>query len=144
MRSSADSSSGCGVSKIGSGGARNLAAYRNALPGLGVEGCVSERHGWVSILLAVPGICACAVAIFGFFRKIVTNGLPYRPGLSASEHYQAVGESYSNGFLTGFFLCFFLVLAVLAAGTLAARRRRPHHVQRPEAARTVAFPGKSA
>jgi hypothetical protein len=110
-----------------------------------VEVSVSHRNSWISVLIAVPGVCACVVALVGFFRKIVSNGLPFRPGLSASEYYQSVGQAYGDGFLTGFFLCFFLVLAVLALGAIQARRQRPRLVRgKSEPTQPVAFPGTPA
>lgn len=110
-----------------------------------VEASVSHRNTWISVLIAIPGVCACVVALVGFFRKIISNGLPYRKGLSPSEHYRAVGEAYGSGFLTGFFLCFFLVLAVLAVGAMQARRQRPRLVRgKSEPAHPVAFPSSTA
>jgi hypothetical protein len=106
---------------------------------------LSHRHSWISVFIAIPGVAACILALFAFFRKILVNGLPFRPGLSASEHYQAVGKAYSDGFLTGFFLCFFLVLAVFAIGAMLARRRRPHLVRRKtDMVTPVQFPGTPA
>jgi hypothetical protein len=106
---------------------------------------LSHRHSWISVLIAIPGVAACVLALVGFLRKIVTNGLAFRKGLTASEHYRAVGEAYGDGFLTGFFLCFFLVLAVVALGAMMARRQRPHLVRRKtDAVAPVPFPGTPA
>ena len=106
---------------------------------------MSRRHSWISVLIAIPGVCACVVALVGFFRKVIGNRLAFHAGLSPSEFYRAVGRAYGDGFLTGFFLCFFLVLAVVAVGALLARPARPRLVRRSDdAARPVAFPGTPA
>jgi len=109
------------------------------------EPTLSHRHSWISVLIAIPGVAACVIALVGFFRKIIVNGLPFRRGLSASEYYQAVGEAYGDGFLTGFFLCFFLVLAVVAVSAMMARRKRPQLVRRKtDTTAPVHFPGTPA
>lgn len=90
---------------------------------------MSTRHRWISLIVAVPGVVVCFLALFGFVRKIVTNGLGWHVGLSASEHYLEVGNAYSTGFATGFFLCFFLVLLALVLGAYLGQRRRPRLVQ---------------
>lgn len=106
---------------------------------------MSRRHSWISFLIAIPGVCACVVALVGFFRKIIGNGLSFHSGLSPSEYYRAVGQAYGDGFLTGFFLCFFLVLAVVAVAAILARRQRPRLIRRgDEAPRPIAFPGSPA
>lgn len=106
---------------------------------------MSRRHSWISFLIAIPGVCACVVALVGFFRKIVGNGLEFHAGLTSSEYYRTVGQAYGDGFLAGFFLCFFLVLAVVAIAAMLARRRKPHLVRRnDDASRPIAFPGSTA
>jgi len=106
---------------------------------------MSRRHNWISLLIAIPGVCACVVALVGFFRKIMDNGLAFHAGLTPSEYYRTVGRAYGDGFLTGFFLCFFLVLTVAAIAAALARRQRPHLVRRgDDASRPIAFPGSPA
>ncbi len=106
---------------------------------------MSRRHGWIGIVVAVPGLAACLLAIVGFFWRIVTNALPFHPMLSAREHYQAVGRAYGNGFLTGFFLCFFLVLAFLAASAILTWRRGLRRMRAQGWSRDpITFPKRSA
>ena len=90
------------------------------------------RNRWLAILVAVAGAGLSTVALVGFLLTMVRNNLPWAPGQSIRDYYIAVGESYSQGFTVGFFLCFFLHHAV------AVRRwpRRSGH--RRGAARAVA------
>lgn len=90
---------------------------------------MSRRDRWILILVGVPGLTGCLLAVGAFLWRVLTNGLPFHPKLSAQEHYQAVGGAYSSGFVAGFFLCFFLVLVILAASTALSRYRRPRLVE---------------
>jgi hypothetical protein len=108
-------------------------------------GDVERRHSWVSILVAVPGVIACLLALVGFFWIIRTNRLPFHPELTAMEYYHTVGRAYGSGFVVGFFFCFFLVLGVLGVSAIVDRRRRPRPV-RPSARlrEPIAFPQSGA
>jgi hypothetical protein len=81
------------------------------------------RSRWPAVLVAVSGLGVCVVALGGFIGRIVTNNLPWAAESFAREHYLAVGRSYSEGFMIGFFFCFFLMMAAVAlrpAGRRAA------------------------
>ena len=94
-------------------------------------------NNWVAILLAVAGTGLCLVALVGFLSIMTQNNLPWQADQSIREHYLAVGDSYSQGFTVGFFLCFFLTLIAVSvrswleqrnsAGKPAARRAKPRH-----------------
>jgi hypothetical protein len=89
---------------------------------------VSSRERWIGLSLAFIGVTVCLVGLIGFIWTISNNNLPWTPDQSAREYYLEVGRAYSHGFLTGFFLCFFLVFgatAVAAWWNLARDRRRP-------------------
>ncbi len=106
---------------------------------------MSRRDSWILILVGVPGLAGCLIALVGFFRRVLTNGLPFRPMLSAQEHYRAVGNAYGSGFLTGFFLCFFLVLVALALSAILYRRRKPRLVGEDGwPRRPISIPNRSA
>ena len=106
---------------------------------------MSRRVGWISLCIAALGLGACLLALVGFFRTILSNGLPFHTELTARELYLAVGRAYSSGFLTGFFLCFFLVVAVLAVSAVLALGGGPRLVQGRRWTRTtISFPGESA
>ncbi len=84
---------------------------------------MTRLHRRILLLLAVPGTIGCVLALAGFFREIIGNRVPWRPLLSPREHYLAVGSAFSRGFVTGFFLCFFLMLVAVAVGTWCDQRR---------------------
>jgi len=66
----------------------------------------------------------CLAALFGFLAMVATNNLPWHQNWTVQEHYLEVGRSYSQGFIIGFFLCFFLIMgAVSVAGWFDTRRR---------------------
>lgn len=85
---------------------------------------MSKTHRRVALVLAIAGTAACLVALGAFFREFIGNRIPWRPLLSAREHYLAVGNAFSRGFTTGFFLCFFLVLTAIVVGASRDNRRR--------------------
>ena len=90
---------------------------------------MSRRDRLVLILVGLPGLVGCLLAVGDFLWRILQNNLPFHPMLSAQEHYQAVGSAYSSGFVAGFFLCFFLVLLILAASAIRIQRRGPELVE---------------
>ena len=92
---------------------------------------MNRRQSWIALLLAVPGVLVCLLALAGFVRAIFTNRLRFHAQMSASEHYLAVGRGYGEGFVVGFFLCFSLVLVALGVGAML-ERRRPRRLARAE------------
>ena len=78
---------------------------------------LKPRQRNVAVAIAIPGIVACASALAIFVWKIFDNRLPWHARQTAREHYIAVGNAYTDGFATGLFLCFFLM--VLAAAVVA-------------------------
>lgn len=84
---------------------------------------MTPRHRKLVLILSFWGTVLCVLTLVRFFDEIVGNRIPWRPLLSAREHYLAVGGAFSRGFSTGFFLCFFLMLAAVAIGTWVEQRR---------------------
>jgi hypothetical protein len=81
---------------------------------------VKPEHTWKAALVALAGAGICLTAITHFLLTIRYNRLPWSPGQHARDHYLAVGHSYTQGFIVGFFLC--LSLAVAAAAVAAWRQ----------------------
>lgn len=79
-------------------------------------------NGWVAILLSVVGAGVCLIALVGFLSTVNQNNLSWQADQSIREHYLAVGDSYSQGFTVGFFLCFFLTLIAVSVRSLLERR----------------------
>jgi hypothetical protein len=84
---------------------------------------VPPRYVVPALVLAASGAAACVVALGGFVLTVATNRLPWHPDLSVQEHYQEMGRSYSQGFVVGFFLCFFLTLAAVIVSSWWERRK---------------------
>lgn len=66
----------------------------------------------------------CAVALMGFVAMVATNNLPWHPDWTIQDHYLEIGRSYSQGFIIGFFLCFFLIMGAVSVSAWAGTRRR--------------------
>jgi hypothetical protein len=84
---------------------------------------IGKENRWTA-LIALAGVGACFAALIHFLLTILYNRLPWPEAERAiRDHYLAVGNSYSQGFVVGFFLCFSLaVLAVVLAGWRAQSR----------------------
>jgi hypothetical protein len=77
----------------------------------------------MALILALPGVAACLFAIAAFLLDFLHNRLPWDPALSHRTQYTALGQAFSRGFVAGFFLCFFLMLVAVSAGTWYEQRR---------------------
>jgi hypothetical protein len=73
------------------------------------------------VVFALVGAAACVTAIARFVFRVLWNGLAWHPDLPVRDYYLAVGESYAQGFVAGFFFCFFLALAAIALGSWSGR-----------------------
>ena len=74
------------------------------------------RDRWITLIVAFVGMTVCLIGVVGFIWSVSSNNLPWDPNKPAREYYLEVGSAYGDGFIMGFFLCFFLVLAALAIG----------------------------
>jgi hypothetical protein len=63
---------------------------------------------------------------------VFTNNLGWAPNQSAQEYYLEVGSAFGDGFIMGFFLCFFLVLGAITLGTLLGFIGSPRIKTEPE------------
>ena len=84
---------------------------------------MSRRSGIVAMAVGAVGTLACAGLVARFLFAYRGNALGFKQGLSAPEFYAAVGQHYGSGFLAGFFLCLFLLVA--GAGFEGFRGRKP-------------------
>jgi hypothetical protein len=85
---------------------------------------VKTGNRWIAILVAVAGMGVCLVALVGFVLTVLRNNLPWHQAQSVRDYYQAVGDSYSQGFTVGFFLCFFMTMIAVTISTLFDRRAK--------------------
>jgi hypothetical protein len=77
---------------------------------------------WLAILVAVAGMGVCIVALVGFVLTVLQNNLSWHQSQTAQEFYLAVGDSYSQGFTVGFFLCFFMTMIAVTISTFFDKR----------------------
>lgn len=76
-----------------------------------------------AILIAAVGMGVCLAALVGFVAMVATNNLPWYPEWTVQDHYLEIGRSYSQGFIIGFFLCFFLVMGAVSVSSWLETRR---------------------
>jgi len=88
-----------------------------------IDRLARSRSPRLSILVAVAGVGVCLAALAGFLAVVATNNLPWYPGFTVQEHYLEIGRSYSQGFIVGFFLCFFLVMVSVSVRSWIENRR---------------------
>jgi hypothetical protein len=99
---------------------------------------VKSHHRWIALTVALTGIFTCLLILSGFIMTIARNRLPWSADLGVRDHYLAVGEAYSKGFVVGFFLSFFLIiLAVVISAWFDHRRKR---IRAPVSAETGTLP----
>ena len=86
---------------------------------------MNDRQRLTAFLIGFVGVVASVLSLVGFLLKIMRNGLEAPDGPTIQGFYRLVGAAYSDGFVAGFALCFFLTLLAVAAGTwLEARREK--------------------
>ena len=76
-----------------------------------------NRSRQFSLVVAMLGAGYCSYLLIGFLRMIADNRLPWEGTAQFTrDHYLAVGEAYSKGFVVGFFLCFCLAVIAFVVG----------------------------
>jgi hypothetical protein len=83
-----------------------------------------QQYHVPAILIASVGIGVCLVSLAGFVAMVATNNLPWHPGWTIQDHYLEIGRSYSQGFVIGFFLCFFLIMGAVSVAALVHSSRQ--------------------
>jgi hypothetical protein len=81
------------------------------------------RRSWTVAITALAGVGVCTAALIHFLLTILYNKLPWSPDQPVRDHYLAVGNSYSQGFIVGFFLCFSLAVLAVAVASMKERHR---------------------
>jgi len=83
---------------------------------------VRPKDRRIAVAISIVGAIACLAAIGRFVFLVLWNGLAWTPDLPVRDYYLAMGRSYTQGFVAGFFFCFFLALASVALATWAGSR----------------------
>jgi hypothetical protein len=83
------------------------------------------RNRWFAIFVATAGAGLCVIALAGFLLTMARNNLPWAADQTIRDYYLAMGETYSQGFMVGFFLCFFLIMLSVTVTALIEHRRDP-------------------
>jgi hypothetical protein len=78
----------------------------------------------MAIVIGVAGAISSFLALGGFLLKVLRNDLDLPDVATSQAFYQSVGSAYSDGFVAGFSLCFFLTLLAVAVGTWVENRHR--------------------
>ena len=87
---------------------------------------MKTRDRVVALLLGLPGALLCLLALARFVWRYANKGVGWHPDLTARDYTMTIGRFYSEGLATGFFLCFFVILAGLGIQSWQdARRQRP-------------------
>lgn len=84
---------------------------------------MSGRHRWTALAIGIPGVLVCFAALVLFVGRVLNNDLATFAKIPSRDYYLAIGDAYSGGFVTGFFLCFSLVLVAVAAGRWMESKR---------------------
>ncbi len=77
---------------------------------------MSPSNRKLAIWVALSGVTICGVFLVQFLLAILYNRLAWSPTLGVRDHYLAVGQSYAQGFVVGFFSAFFLTVFAIAIG----------------------------
>ena len=94
---------------------------------------MTDRQRLIALIIGFVGVLASVFSLAGFLLKIMRNGLERPDGSAIQGFYRLVGAAYSDGFVAGFALCFFLTLIAVAAGTwFEARREKRRPARAPE------------
>lgn len=101
------------------------------------------------IALSLAGLAIGAAAFLRFVTSVAHNSLAGGPSLSRiPEYYRQVGAYYARGFVTGFFVCYFLMVLAIIVGSWVDEARRARRARRaadpaaaPIAPASAAFAG---
>jgi hypothetical protein len=70
------------------------------------------------ISVSVAGAAVAAAAVVRFIRSVARNRVDGSEALTRiPEYYRQIGHHYAQGFTAGFFLCYFMMLFAVIAGS---------------------------
>ncbi|HKB08631.1 MAG TPA: hypothetical protein VKF61_10160 [Candidatus Polarisedimenticolia bacterium] len=83
------------------------------------------------IALSLAGLAIGATAFLRFVTSVAHNSLAGGPSLARiPEYYRQVGAYYARGFVTGFFVCYFLMLLAMIVGAWVDEARQARRARR--------------
>jgi uncharacterized membrane protein len=83
------------------------------------------------IAVSLAGLAIGAAALLGFLTSVAHNSLAGGPMLARiPEYYRQVGAYYARGFITGFFVCYFLMLLAMIVGSWVDEARKSGRTRR--------------
>jgi uncharacterized membrane protein len=86
---------------------------------------------FAGIAVSLAGLAIGAVAFLRFVSSIAHNTLAGGPMLTRfPEYYRQVGAYYGRGFITGFFVCYFLMLLAMIVGSWVDEGRKARSTAR--------------
>jgi hypothetical protein len=85
---------------------------------------MTRAQQMTAIAIAIPGAIASVYALAAFLLRVLNNRLELPLVATIPAFYNAVGDAYSEGFVAGFSLCFFLMLLAVAVGTWYEQRQK--------------------
>jgi len=86
------------------------------------------------LALSAAGLLVAVAAFLRFVRAVAGNALEGGPALNGHpEYYRQVGAYYGRGFITGFFVCYFLMLIAMIVGSWVDERLRARRAARAAA-----------
>jgi hypothetical protein len=86
------------------------------------------------LAVSLAGLLVAGSAFYRFVRSVAGNAVDGSAALTHNpEYYIRIGVYYSRGFTTGFFLCYFLMLFAIIAGSWVDQVRRTRREARAAA-----------
>jgi len=80
---------------------------------------------------SLAGLAIGAAALLRFVSSVAHNTLAGGPMLNrVPEYYRQVGAYYARGFVTGFFVCYFLMLLAMIVGAWVDEGRQARRAER--------------
>ncbi|OLC56156.1 MAG: hypothetical protein AUH92_00735 [Acidobacteria bacterium 13_1_40CM_4_69_4] len=83
------------------------------------------------LAVSTAGLAVAGSGFLRFVRAVAGNAIEGGPALTRyAEYYRQVGHYYARGFTTGFFVCYFLMMLAVIAGSWLDEVRRARRAAR--------------